>query len=523
MAPNIMINGIFLNFLFKVILFALIALILYGVVPDLALILILFVVWRFSSLLAEAFRKPVSAGRLDAMRDGLTRMYERFTPEHRARRAAAFKLDSRLSARELAQAQVDKAAQRYRPPRPKRELTAEALGVIAFAILIPLDIALYTSDIFSFRASHHWGWEGVTVVTLCLGLYAWPYRALKSPDASDVRIWWWVLPFAIALLAMFHVVQTRHPYLDPFNPDRDRLAAERVLSLKNNVVAGAYADWVLRYARQLDQQGQSQQAIHFYREGLRLHANDRQAAARLAQLESQSGATVESQTASSSSTPYRTADKPVTKSPRQRIDSGLERVEGCTVVIVPVGNVSDYLLDTVGYVVHNELNLPVCISPDPVPLPPYTRRRGLATEPQWDVGSLIRAFTNATPVFPRAPIKFLLITPADIYIQDANYVFSSSGRWGAVLSSARFAAPDGDVSVLQQRTAKQALCAVLKSFDIPASTDRDCVTSYVSDLREFDAKGNRPDAETMKLFQQAVSVMNQRWQNYKAGAHITAK
>jgi predicted Zn-dependent protease len=258
---------------------------------------------------------------------------------------------------------------------------------------------------------------------------------------------------------------------------------------------------VLRYARELDQRGDTASAIHFYREGLRLDANNHQAAMRLAQLESQSGATVESQTIPSSSAPYWTAASPVTKSPRQRIDSGLERVEGCTVVIVPVGDVSGNLLDTVGYVIHNELNLPVCISPDPVPIPPYTRKRGLATEPQWDVDSLIRAFTNATPVLPRAPIKFLLITTADIYIQDANYVFSSSGRWGAVLSSARFAAPDGDFFVLQQRTAKQALCAVLKSFDIPASTDRDCVTSYVRDLQEFDAKGNRPDAGTMKLFQ----------------------
>ena len=56
-----MINGIFFRFLLKVILFALIALILYGVVPDLALILILFVVWRFSSLVVEAFRKSIQA------------------------------------------------------------------------------------------------------------------------------------------------------------------------------------------------------------------------------------------------------------------------------------------------------------------------------------------------------------------------------------------------------------------------------------------------------------------------------
>ena len=66
---------------------------------------------------------------------------------------------------------------------------------------------------------------------------------------------------------MNHAIETRHPYLNPFNPDHNRLAAERVLALKNNVVAGRNADWVLRYARQLDERGDTQQAIHFYREG----------------------------------------------------------------------------------------------------------------------------------------------------------------------------------------------------------------------------------------------------------------
>jgi len=40
------------------------------------------------------------------MRDGLTRIYERFTTEQRAQRAIALKFDSRLSACELAQAKL---------------------------------------------------------------------------------------------------------------------------------------------------------------------------------------------------------------------------------------------------------------------------------------------------------------------------------------------------------------------------------------------------------------------------------
>jgi predicted Zn-dependent protease len=403
------------------------------------------------------------------------------------------------------------------PPRSKRELFADALGVLAFALLIPIDVALYTKEIFSFSASQHWGWDGAIVAALSLAVYAWPYRSFKSPDQADLRIWWWTLPFALSLLAMTHAVHTRHPYLNPFNPDRDRLAAERVLSLKNNVVAGAYADWVLRYARDLDERGDTQGAIHFYREGLRLNPNHRDAYARLVALESQAADIPEDNGTSPAPGPeaaYWTADSPITPSPRRHIDAQLENVERCTVVIVPVGEVPDTLLDAVGYAIHHELDLPVYVSPDAVPLPPHTRVRGLVTGPQWDAASLVQAFTNSISVFPRAPVKYLLVTPVDIYIEDANYVFSSTGAWGTVLSFARFGGPNGDDSLLRQRTAKQALGALLKSFNIPASTDRNDVTSYTSSLEEFDAKGNRPNAETLRLFRQAIADINHKWQNY---------
>lgn len=507
-----MFNSIFFNFLLKAILIGLLALILYGVVPDLAIILILFVVWRFVSLALEVLWKPVSAEKWNAMLDGLTRKFQMLAPAERARQAMALKLDPHCTAHEFASTQLNRMTRNDRTPRSKRELAAEALGAVGCAILIPVDIALYNSDIFSLRVSQHWGWEGAIAVALCLGWYAWPYRVWKSPDSSDLRIWWWALPFIVGLVVLHQAVQTRHPYLNPFNADRDRLAAERVLSLKNNVVAGAYADWVLRYAHDLDQRGETTQAIHFYREGLRLDANDRAAANRLAQLESQAGSATESQAEPPSSGPYWTAAMPIVKPLRHSIDAQLKNVKSCTVVIVPVGNVSDDILDSVGYVIHHELDLPVYISPDPVPLPGYTRKRGLAVEPQWEIASLVTAFNNSVQHFPRAPIKYLLITPVDIYIPDANYVFSGSDDWGAVLSFARYGGTDADDTRLLQRTAKQALCALLKSFGVPASPDRDCVTSYTRSLAEFDAKGNRPDAETMKLFHQALTEVNQSWQ-----------
>jgi predicted Zn-dependent protease len=147
--------------------------------------------------------------------------------------------------------------------------------------------------------------------------------------------------------------------------------------------------------------------------------------------------------------------------------------------------------------------------------------RGLATGPQWDQASLVQAFTNATRSFPNAPIKYVLITAADIYMQEANYVFSTTYYWGAVVSAARFGEPKGDDALLRQRTAKQTLCALLKSFNVPMSPDRNCVTSYTRSLEEFDAKGNHPNPETLKLFQQAVADMNARWQKHKATQRIS--
>ena len=515
-----MVKGILYHYLVKAILIALVALALYGVFPGtgLAVILMLFVGLRFISLVAEALRKPIPAERWEAMVSELMLALEQLTPEKRAAKAVALQLDPRLSARELAQAQVNNARRRYVLPRQKRELGAEALGAVAFAILVPLDIALFSRDFFSLRTPQ--GWEGAVVATICLALYAWPHRWLKSADGSDARIGWWALPFVVALPLLSHAVDKRHPYLNPFNPCHNRLAAERVLALKNNVIAGRHADWVLRYARQLDERGESQQALRFYREALRLDSNNREAYLRLASLESpSSGDTTrtETRTAVPTAGPYWTTDKPVPQSPRQRIDSQLENSEGCTVVIVAVGEVSAELLDAVGHVIRHELDLPVCISPEPVPLPPHTRVRGLVTGRQWEQASLIQSFTNAIGSFPRAPIKYLLITPVDIYLEDVNYVFSGSYVWGALVSSARFGGPKGDDSLLRQRTAKQALCALLKSFNhVPMSLDRNCVTSYTRSLEEFDAKGNRPNAETLKLFRQAVADVNSGWQKYKA-------
>ena len=250
-----MVRGLFSHFLIKAILVALLGLVLYGIFPGtgLAVILLLLVGMRLASLGAEALRRPMSAAAWEAMLDRLTRTYEKAAARQPAQTGAVHGQPPRLSPRELAQAQLDRARLSYKPPRSRWELGAETLGVVAFAILIPLDIALYTRDFFSLRTPQ--GWEGAGVAAVCVALYAWPHVWSKSAGYSDLRIWWWAIPFVVALPLLQHLVAARHPYLNPFDPHHNRLAAERVLALKNNIIAGRHADWVLRYARELDEQG----------------------------------------------------------------------------------------------------------------------------------------------------------------------------------------------------------------------------------------------------------------------------
>lgn len=356
------------------------------------------------------------------------------------------------------------------------------------------------------------------MIALCLALYAWPHRWMKSARLTIYRIWWWALPLGPALFLVIEALQTRHPYLNPFHPNHAALAATRVLKLKNNVIAGRHADWVLRYARQLDEGGKPKEALLFYREGLRLDASDRGAYERLAVLEANyPDDSLEKRTVTPgvllTSSRFAGAEN---KLPRGKIDAGLESVEECTVVLVSVGNVPDEILETIGTTVRTELNLPVLVSSNTVRLPPHTRVQGLLTGRQWDQAALVQAVRTNFNSFPKAPIKYVFITPVDIYGEGVNYVFSTSSEWGALVSLARFGEPKGDDTLLRQRAAKQTLCALIKSFNVSASPDRNCVTSYARSLEEFDLKGDRPNAATLAWFGRAVTNLNKGWTDYKA-------
>ncbi len=135
---------------------------------------------------------------------------------------------------------------------------------------------------------------------------------------------------------------------------------------------------------------------------------------------------------------------------------------------------------------------------------------------QWSIEALVEAFFRWLQPVPDAPLKYLLVTAADIYGLKSNFVFSGTYPWGAVLSYARYGDAESDWETVRHRAAKQALGALLKSFDLPPASDPNCVTSYTNGLPQFDAKGNRPNTESFVTFRERVDAKDRRWRAFRA-------
>ncbi|MDX2168038.1 MAG: hypothetical protein SF182_13270 [Deltaproteobacteria bacterium] len=210
--------------------------------------------------------------------------------------------------------------------------------------------------------------------------------------------------------------------------------------------------------------------------------------------------------------PYWERGETLTAPPRCALDRSLAGAGSTIIVLVPVGDVPETLLGAIGYVLQRELSLPACISSTSVPLPPPTRMGDRPVGEQWHADELVKAFARLAPARADTPAVFVLVTPVDIYKGDVHFLFSQSYPWGgAVVSFARFGDPRQEEATVAHRTAKSALGALVKGFDLPPSSDPNCVTSYTRSLPEFDAKGNRPSPETMERFRAALQRRDNAW------------
>jgi predicted Zn-dependent protease len=514
-------TGFLVQNLARIAIIALVALVLYGVLPPgrIAMLLILFVLARGVLIIREALQKPLTRFDWENLNTSLLSHYGQLGPEELAREARKVEVGESAPPYEVARAATDWARRGYVAPRAGAELACEGLGLVSFGLLLPANVLLYTRDFVSFQSSGGWITGGVVVICLCL--YAWPFLWAPSARRTRWRMQWWGLPFLPALVLLAVGISIRHPYLDPLREDRKRLAAERVLALESNIQAGPHADWVFDYARELEEGGDPVKAIHYYREGLRLDPYHPEERARLAALEYRvagewSGAKAAEDAHQRAYRPLLEEWDTFKRRPRCQLDSSLGKTDRTSVVMVRIGDVDDGLLDAIGEVIHRELGLSSCVVSRAVPLPSHTRTRGLLGRRQWSLRSLVKAFFNDARLPSSSPVVFLLVTPVDIYDSHSNYMFAASYSWGALVSFARFGDPSEEKLLVARRAAKQALGSIVKAFGVRTSPDTNCVTSYPRNLEEFDAKGNRPNAESLALFQRALRARDRGWAAHRA-------
>lgn len=394
---------------------------------------------------------------------------------------------------ELAHAQVAIERHTWRPARSRGVLVAETIGLFGFGILRPVVVALYSTDFFEFHRSYLW--TDVLVFAGSCALYAAPHHPrFRRTGLMTPWVWWGYSTMAFAALFVVQL-STAHAYLNPFNPDRGRIAAEKVVVMSrwDNIRASKLVGYLTDYAEELARQGEKQKAAALCEHALRLCPGMPEALSLLAKL----GAPIpDTRPAISTDAPYFAPGEIAPQATRARLSKELEQIEASTVLLVPMGEVPADILDHVAAVITRELGMPSLVLDHAFALPPHTRRRGLLTSKQWSIESVVKSAIDAMQgTTPQAPVRYLIVTSADMYSGDSNFMFNSAFPWGGIVATAKFEEmehEDHNRRLMLQRIAKQSLSTMLKSFGIPSSPDRRCVTSYPNCMADVDAKGNRP-------------------------------
>ena len=414
----------------------------------------------------------------------------------------------------LAIAQVERERAAWKPTRPRSDLMAEVLGLLGYVLVMPLVVTLYREEFFSFRRSY--AQSDFFLFTGGMALYAAPHLPVLRRTGLMHPILWWFFPAFTFFTLLAVQLLVYHPYLNPFDPNRRKLAAEKVLKLArtDNIVAGNHADWVTDYADDLARIGRKDEAVALCETALRLQPDMQEAMRLLDQLR---GPLPEPHFAIAPNAPYFAPGESPPRAKRTLMSKELENVPACTVILMPMGDVGEDLLDYVAAVITRETGIPSLVYDRTLPLPEYTRQRGLLGSKQWSIESLIKPVQKElSGPLPQAPLRFLILTSADMYNGSVNFMFNTSAEWGGIVATAQFEYAGGSRALLCHRIAKQSLSAIIKSFGLQPATDRRCVTSYPNCIDEVDAKGNRPMPATREIFETNLRNINEPWQRYRA-------
>ncbi|MBV6500629.1 MAG: hypothetical protein CJBNEKGG_03113 [Prosthecobacter sp.] len=496
-----------LPFLFwKLALPALLVVVLYGWVErrQVWLVLIVGVLWRWMVLWREHRRPVMKEADWLHLREGLIQVeLARLEGEPETRGAPP--QEQRDRAVQNADHEMTGLRLQYRPPREGVMLLAEALALPVFVIGLPVLMLMIASDFFTFR--RRFGWEDMMVILGCAVLFSLPHLRFFRQLPSLVAKVWWLAPAFMVPLAILDLVRDKHPYWNPFHPEQRRLAAEKVLSLQDWVLAAAHADWVFRHAEDLAARGRTEDARKLGERAMQMAPGSprgRHLQVRLGNVEPAAAPGMEID----AHAPYLADGTRIPRAERCRFETAHGLRPECVTLLLPVGEVPDLDLDFVAEVLRKETGMPTKVYEKSLPLPAPTRTLGLLQAKQWDLESIVKtALPEMNGRRVRGPFKILVITSADMYRESANYIFAVGYEWGGVVSRARFTWGDNPW-LTRHRLAKQCYSMIIKSFGIMPSADTRCVTSYPDGLQAFDAKGNRPLPDVRRQFLESLARLN---------------
>ena len=322
----------------------------------------------------------------------------------------------------------------------------------------------------------------------------------------------------IAVLApSFGVAEARHPYLLATGRDHRRLLAERVWSLDWSITAGRYASVLVDYAKDLETDARWSDAVIVYQRALELDAFLAEAALGLERARGRLEGSERGAPVAVANRPPGKGDDFVGVRPGRGESlpafdwRGTRRLKIC---LVPVGPVPSALVDEAGRGMEQELGVEVFRwSEPPLALPRAGRNSAMLGHPQWEPVSLMQGFIDRLKAeaeggrMASGAWQFLLVTNADLYAPDSNFVFATSFPVHGVVSFARFG---GDTDARRaDRLAKQLVATAIKCFGVKQAARPDCVTAYVRSLAELDRKPMRPAAETAAEYRRKVALWEQ--------------
>lgn len=155
----------------------------------------------------------------------------------------------------------------YRPPRHWTLILADGLGLLGLMVVVPIFILMSHEDFFTFRQPLTRPY--LILYAFVVGIYGFPLVPLfrRSPAFAFIV---WLVPFLAYSKGLEDLARKKHPYWHPGVPGWRRLAAEKVLSLKDKQLAAQHADWVVSYASSLADSRNKQAAMYLCQQALDL-------------------------------------------------------------------------------------------------------------------------------------------------------------------------------------------------------------------------------------------------------------